>query len=223
MNAALDYEIMNETTENTKEVFSKAAFPYLNEMYAGALRMTRNPQAAEDLASEVFAKAWKSFHQFERGTNMRAWLYRILTNTYINQYRSKKRKGFDVEIDKYETQDEFYFYNKVATNKTKESEDPAKVVLEKFAEQDILNAIEKLPDGYRETVILSDMQGLSYAEIAESLDVPVGTVRSRLNRGRTHLQKALWDEAVKSGYVTDKEMNPMKRWSNKLFRSMRGR
>ena len=214
---------MNNIDENTKEIFSKAAFPYLDEMYAGALRMTRNPQAAEDLASEVFAKAWKSFHQFERGTNMRAWLYRILTNTYINQYRSKMRRGLPVEIDKYESQDEFYFYNKVAENVSRESEDPSKIILEKFAEQDILNAMDKLPEGYRETVILSDLQGLPYSEIAETLDVPVGTVRSRLNRGRRHLQRALWDEAVKSGYVTEKKMSPMKRWSNKLFRSMRGK
>jgi RNA polymerase sigma-70 factor (ECF subfamily) len=195
----------------------------MDEMYAGAMRMTKNPQAAEDLVSEVFSRAWKSFHQFERGTNMRAWLYRILTNTYINNYRKKIRQGNQVAIDQYETQDEFYIYNKIAENTANESEDPAKIILEKFAEQDINSAIDKLPDGYRETVILSDLQGLSYEDISQTLDIPVGTVRSRLNRGRRHLQKALWEEAVKSGYITDKQMNPMKRWSNKLFRSMRGR
>lgn len=214
---------MNETDEQTRKEFSDAAFPYINEMYAAALRMTRNPQAAEDLSSEVFGKAWKSFHQFERGTNMRAWLYRILTNTYINSYRRKIRQGTPVDIDQYENQDEFYFYNKIAESARHDSEDPARAVLEKFAEKDIVNAIENLPDGYRETVILSDMQGLSYEEISQALDIPIGTVRSRLNRGRRHLQKALWDEAVRSGYVTDTKMNPMKRWSNKLFRSLRGK
>ncbi len=223
MNTALVLEPMNETDEKTRQEFAEAAFPYMDEMYAGALRMTKNPQAAEDLSAEVFSKAWKSFHQFERGTNMRAWLYRILTNTYINSYRQKVRHGVPVHIDQYENQDEFYIYNKIAESARHDDEDPARKVLEKFAEQDILNAMEHLPDGYRETVILSDLQGLSYEEIAEALDIPIGTVRSRLNRGRRHLQKALWEEAVKSGYVTDKTMNPMKRWSNKLFRSMRGR
>jgi RNA polymerase sigma-70 factor (ECF subfamily) len=214
---------MNNVDEKTREEFSKIALPYLDEMYAGAMRMTRNPQAAEDLVSDVFGKAWKSFHQFERGTNMRAWLYRILTNTYINEYRRKVRHGNPVAIDQYENQDEFYIYNKIAENAASEEEDPANAVLAKFAEQDIINAMEQLPEGYRETVILSDLQGLTYEEIAHALEIPIGTVRSRLNRGRRQLQKALWDEAIKSGYITDKTMNPMKRWSNKLFRSMRGR
>jgi len=192
-------------------------------MYGAALRMTKNPQRAEDLTSEVFAKAWKSFHQFERGTNMRAWLYRILTNTYINQYRKKKREGNPVDIDQYESQDEFYIYNKLAESTEDKKQDPAQAVLEKFAEQDIVNAMDKLPDGYRETVILSDLQGLSYEEISKSLDIPVGTVRSRLNRGRRLLQRALWEEAVRSGYVTDKTMSPMKRWSFRLFQSLRGK
>lgn len=213
---------MTETPEELKKAFSDAAFPYMNEMYAAAMRMTRNPQSAEDLAADVFSKAWKSFHQFERGTNMRAWLYRILTNTYINEYRKKVRQGRPVEIDQYENADEFYIYNKLARGVDPDG-DPARIVLSKFAEQDILGAMDKLPDGYRETVILSDLQGLSYEEIAKSLDIPIGTVRSRLNRGRRALQKMLWDEAVKSGYVTDKTMNPMKRWSFQLFRSLRGR
>ena len=104
-----------------------------------------------------------------------------------------------------------------------EEEDPAKAVLSKFAENDIIRAMESLPDGFREAVILSDLQGLSYEEIAQNLRVPLGTVRSRLNRGRRQLQKALWEEAVQSGYIHDKKMNPMKRWSSKLFKSLRGK
>jgi RNA polymerase sigma-70 factor (ECF subfamily) len=208
----------NQIDEKTRKEFAEAAFPYMDEMYAGAMRMTRNPQAAEDLVSDVYAKAWKSFHQFERGTNMRAWLYRILTNSYINEYRKKVRHGAPVNIDQYETQDEFYIYNKLARQAAKADEDPAKAVLAKFAEQDIRNAVDRLPDGYRETVILSDLQGLSYEDISKALDIPIGTVRSRLNRGRRQLQKALWEEAVRSGYVTEKKMNPMKRWSFRLFR-----
>ncbi|MBV9080008.1 MAG: sigma-70 family RNA polymerase sigma factor [Elusimicrobia bacterium] len=208
----------NPTDESTRKEFADTAFPYLNEMYAAALRMTRNPQGAEDLVSDTFAKAWKAFGQFERGTNMRAWLYRILTNSYINDYRKKVRQGPKVDLDQYEDQDDFYFFNKLARQPGMAEEDPAKAVLAKFAESDIVNAIDTLPDGYRETVILSDLQGLSYDEISKTLDIPVGTVRSRLNRGRRHLQKALWEEAVRSGYVTEKSMNPMKRWSFRLFR-----
>jgi len=208
----------NPVDEETRKAFSEAAFPHMDEMYAAAMRMTKNPQAAEDLVSDVFSKAWKSFHQFERGTNMRAWLYRILTNSYINDYRKKVRHGVPVAIDQYENQDEFYIFNQLARQPAREEEDPAKAVLAKFAEKDITNAMDQLPEGYRETVILSDLQGLSYEEISKSLEIPIGTVRSRLNRGRRQLQKALWDEAVKSGYVTEKEMTPMKRWSFRLFR-----
>ena len=209
---------MATVDESTRKEFAEIALPYLNEIYAASLRMARNPQMAEDLAADVFGKAWKSFHQFERGTNMRAWLYRIMTNTYINEYRKRVRHGRPVEIDQYENQDEFYIYNKLAETSEKADPDPAQQVLSKFAEEDIRNAMDQLPDGYRETVILSDLQGLSYDEISKSLDIPIGTVRSRLNRGRRLLQKALWDEAVRSGYVTDKKMNPMKRWSFRLFR-----
>jgi RNA polymerase sigma-70 factor (ECF subfamily) len=223
MTTALLTRPMEETVENTRKEFAEAAFPYIDEMYAGALRMTRNPADAEDLSAEVFNRAWKYFHQFERGTNMRAWLYRILTNTYINLYRKKVRQGPKVDMDQYESPEEFYIYNKLAQNQQDKEQDPAQAVLSKFAEQDIVNAIHSLPDGYRETVILSDLQGLSYEEIAKAMEVPIGTVRSRLNRGRRHLQKALWEEAVKSGYVTEQKMTPMKRWSSKLFKSLRGK
>jgi RNA polymerase sigma-70 factor, ECF subfamily len=220
---AVIMEPMEETLEITRKDFSDAAFPHMDEMYAAALRMTRNPQMAEDLASQVFEKAWKSFHQFERGTNMRAWLYRILTNTYINDYRKKTRQGVPVHIDQYENNDEFYFYNKLLASSQDKTQDPAQAVLARFAEQDILNAMDSLGDGFRETVILSDLQGLSYEQIAKTLNVPLGTVRSRLNRGRRQLQKALWEEAVRSGYITEKKMSPMKRWSGKLFKSLRGK
>jgi RNA polymerase sigma-70 factor (ECF subfamily) len=214
---------MEETVDTTRKEFADAAFPYIDEMYAAALRMTRNPADAEDLSAETFNRAWKYFHQFERGTNMRAWLYRILTNTYINIYRKKVRQGNKVDIDQYESPEEFYIYNRLARDVQKKEEDPAQAVLSKFAQKDIENAIHSLPDGYRETVILSDLQGLTYEDIAKTMDVPIGTVRSRLNRGRRQLQKTLWDEAVKSGYITDKTMTPMKRWSTKLFRPLRGK
>jgi RNA polymerase sigma-70 factor (ECF subfamily) len=214
---------MEETVDTNRKEFADAAFPYIDEMYAAALRMTRNPADAEDLSAETFNRAWKYYHQFERGTNMRAWLYRILTNTYINIYRKKVRQGSKVDIDQYETPEEFYIYNRLAREVQNRDEDPAQATLSKFTQSDIENAIHSLPDGYRETVILSDLQGLSYEDIAKTMDVPIGTVRSRLNRGRRQLQKMLWDEAVKSGYITDKTMTPMKRWSTKLFRPLKGK
>jgi len=224
MNALLSpkNEEMEQSLENQKLEFTQTALPFMDEMYAGALRMTRKPQMAEDLVSQVFLKAWKAYNQFEKGTNIRAWLYRILTNTFINDYRKKKREGQPVEYDQYDSQEEFYFYNKLADSAVDEEEDPAKAVLAKFAEEDIVRAMNQLPDGFREAVILSDLQSLSYDEISKSLDIPVGTVRSRLNRGRKQLQKALWEEAVQSGYIAEKKMNPMKRWSSKLFKSFRG-
>jgi RNA polymerase sigma-70 factor, ECF subfamily len=215
--------MMPETLEQTKKEFGDVAFPYMDEIYGAALRMTRNPAGAEDLSAEVFSKAWKSFHQFERGTNMRAWLYRILTNTYINHYRKRVRQGTPVNIDQYESPDEFYLYNKLLETADDKQQDPAEAILAKFAEDDIVRAMDSLPDGYREAVILSDLRGLSYEDIAQSLDIPLGTVRSRLNRGRRHLQKALWEEAVRSGYVEQGTMSPMKRWSKKLFKSLRGK
>jgi len=223
---ALDFpliNIMEDTLELDKKEFAEAAFPFMNEMYGAALRMTKNPAAAEDLSADTFAKAWKSFHQFERGTNMRAWLYRILTNTYINEYRKKVRQGFPVNLDQYETPDEFYLYNKLQENADDKQEDPAEAVLAKFAENDVVNAMDSLPPGYREVVVLSDLQGLSYEDIAKSLEIPLGTVRSRLNRGRKQLQKALWEEAVRSGYIHQNKMTPMRRWSKKLFTALRGK
>ncbi|MCB4757239.1 MAG: sigma-70 family RNA polymerase sigma factor [Elusimicrobia bacterium] len=214
---------MDSTIDKQKEEFSKTAFVYMNEIYSAALRMARNPQVAEDLTQDVFAKAWKSYHQFTPGTNMRAWLYKILTNTYINEYRKKSRQGVPVDIDQYETPDAFYFFNKLADEAVVVDEDPFKAVVSKFAEKDIVRAMDSLPDGFREAVILSDLQGLSYDEIAKNMNIPLGTVRSRLNRGRRQLQKALWDEAVQSGYIDQKKMTPMKRWSTKLFRPLRGK
>ncbi len=214
---------MEDTLDKTKQEFSELAFPYMDELFAAALRMTRNRANADDLVAETFGRAWKSFHQFERGTNMRAWLYRILTNTFINEYRKKTRHAPAVDLDQYENPEQFYMFNKLAENVKQSEEDPAKSLISKFVEEDIIKAIHQLPDGYREAVILADLQGLSYDEIAQSLNVAVGTVRSRLNRGRAQLQKMLWEEAVRSGYITDKTMNPMKRWSTKLFKSLRGK
>src|SRR5262245_51277578 len=112
--AVLEQIPMEQSLDAKKEAFGKEAFPFMNEMYAAGLRMAGNRQAAEDPASDTFAKAWRAYDQFEKGTNMRAWLYRILTNTYINEYRKKTRQGTPVHIDDYETPEQFYIYNKLA-------------------------------------------------------------------------------------------------------------
>jgi RNA polymerase sigma-70 factor, ECF subfamily len=187
--------------EARRKEFQEKALPLLDELYGAALRMTKNPQSAEDLVAEAFAKAWKSLDQFQPGTNIRAWLYRILTNAYINIYRKKHREPEKVSVDAYERPEEFHLYNRLATNAGGTSPDPVKTVVDRLTDHDFRKALEELPEEYRTAVVLYDLQGLSYQEVAESLKAPVGTVRSRLSRGRKLLQKALWKHAQDAGLV----------------------
>jgi len=178
--------------------FEGEAMPHLNEIFASAVKMTKNVQKAEDLTATVFEKAWKSYDKFESGTNIRAWLYRIMTNTFINDYRKKQRRPDAVSMDDYENTEDFYIFNKLAPNEIGGIEGGAKAV-ERFTEQDVQKAIENLPDDFRLAILLCDIQGFSYEEISGMLEVPIGTVRSRLNRGRKLLQKALWDYSQETG------------------------
>lgn len=184
-----------------RKEFQERALPLLDELYGAAMRMTKNPQAAEDLVSEAFAKAWKSLDQFQPGTNIRAWLYRILTNAYINNYRKKHREPEKVSVDAYDKTDDFHLYNRLASNAGGASPDPVKTVIDRLTDLDFRRALDALPEEYRTAVVLYDLQGLSYEEAAQSLDVPLGTVRSRLSRGRKMLQKALWKHAQDAGLV----------------------
>jgi RNA polymerase sigma-70 factor (ECF subfamily) len=184
-----------------RDEFHKKALPLLDELYGAALRMARNPQAAEDLVSETYVKAWKNLAQFRTGTNMRAWLYRILTNLYINGYRKKRREPEKISVDAYDKADDFHLFNRLAAHAGGASPDPMKTVINRLTDEDFRKALNALPEEYRTTVVLYDLQGLSYQEAAGALKVPVGTVRSRLSRGRKILQKSLWRHARDSGLI----------------------
>jgi RNA polymerase sigma-70 factor (ECF subfamily) len=180
-------------------VFSDLAMEYMPALYTAALRMTRNPADAEDLVQETFLKAYRAFASFELGTNLKAWLYRILTNTYINTYRAKKRRP---EIADVEDVEDLYLYRHLAGDQSaglgRSAEDEA---LDRFTDTDVKEAIEALPDTFRMAVLLADVEGFSYKEIAEITDVPIGTVMSRIHRGRKARQKALVDRGSTRGLV----------------------
>jgi RNA polymerase sigma-70 factor (ECF subfamily) len=196
-----------EREDTSKELFESEALKHLDELFASAMRMTRQKEAAEDLVSEVYAKAWKAFAQFEPGTNLRAWLYRILTNTYINHYRHKQRVPFMVELDRPDDSDTGAggdLYDRILGSSQNLFDNPDQALANRILDQDIKKAIEGLPEDFRIAVLLSDVQNFSYQEIADILDVPIGTVRSRLWRGRRLLQKILWKQAVSAGLVKEK-------------------
>jgi RNA polymerase sigma-70 factor (ECF subfamily) len=179
--------------------FSELAMPYMSSLYTAALRMTRNPADAEDLVQETYLKAYRAFGTFQEGTNLKAWLYKILTNTFINAYRSRKRRPEQTELDDVE---DLYLYRRlggleaVTAGRSAEEE-----VLEHFTEADVKGALEALPEQFRMAVLLADVEGFSYKEIAEILDIPIGTVMSRLHRGRKALQKTLHDFGMARGLV----------------------
>jgi RNA polymerase sigma-70 factor (ECF subfamily) len=179
--------------------FADLAMEYMGSLYSAALRMTRNPADAEDLVQETYLKAYRAFGSFKEGTNLKAWLYRILTNTFINSYRARKRRPEQTELDDVE---DLYLYRRlggleaVSAGRSAEEE-----VLEHFTETDIKEAVESLPEQFRMAVLLADVEGFSYKEIAEILDVPIGTVMSRLHRGRRALQKALHEFGTSRGLV----------------------
>lgn len=182
-----------------QERFTREALPYLDALYSAALRYTRNPADAEDLVQEAFAKAYAAFHQFRPGTNLRAWLYRILTNTYINAYRKEQRQPQQVSVDAASGEDgSFSLYDRVAETTSA----PAEVeVLSRLTDEEVKHALADLPEQFRIAVYLADVEGFRYAEIAEIMDTPIGTVMSRLHRGRAALQRALYDYAKERGLV----------------------
>ena len=170
---------------------------HMPALYSAALRMTRNPADAEDLVQETYLKAYRAFDSFAEGTNLKAWLYRILTNTYINAYRASKRRP---EVSDVEDVEDLYLYHRLVggdgTGRSAEE-----IALEGFTDDEVKAAIESLPDAFRIAVLLADVEGFSYKEIAEITDVPIGTVMSRIHRGRRALQKALHEFAEARGLV----------------------
>jgi RNA polymerase sigma-70 factor (ECF subfamily) len=180
--------------------FTEQAMQYMPALYTAALRMTRNPADAEDLVQETFLKAYRAFGSFEEGTNLKAWLYRILTNTFINSYRASKRRPEKADVEDIE---DLYLYKRLgelsAAGAGRSAEDE---LLERITDDEVKRAIESLPEAFRMAVLLADVEGFSYKEIADITDVPIGTVMSRIHRGRRALQKALLDYAEARGLVT---------------------
>lgn len=187
-----------DLTEDERRRFQADALPLLDSLYGAALRMTRNPQDAEDLVQETMLRAYRAFDRFEAGTNLKAWLFRILTNAYINTYRKRQREPQKVSADEVE---EFDLYQELKNHDTQFEATPESIVLDSLVDSDIIDAIEDLPEQFRLAVVLSDIEGFSYAEMAEIMDVPMGTVMSRLHRGRKALQKRLWQLARDRGIV----------------------
>lgn len=180
-------------------LIEEEALQHIDALYRTALRMTRNPQDAEDLVQETYFRAFRAAHQFQPGTNLRAWLFKILTNSFINQYRKRARNPQSTSLDDVE---EFYLYHHLVDSGVQpESPNPEATVIDQFAEADVIHALEQLPVDFRQVVLLADVEGFSYKEIADIVGIPVGTVMSRLHRGRRRLQKELWDYAVASGYL----------------------
>jgi len=183
-----------------RERFERDVLPLLPNLYAAALRMTRNPTDAEDLVQDTYLRAFRGFSGFKEGTNLKAWLYRILTNSFINTYRKKQRQPQTVEGP--DDMDEWYLFDKLGGRNVELSAETE--VLDRIPDEAVKGALESLPENFRLPVLLADVEGFSYKEIAEIMDTPIGTVMSRLHRGRKALQKALWDTAKERGLVDDR-------------------
>ena len=185
------------TTMADRAEFAEQAMGFAPQLYSAALRMTRNAADAEDLLQDTFLRGYRSFHTFEEGSNLRAWLFRILTNAYINNYRAKQRRV--QEIDLAETPD-LYLYQGIQRldPATRSAED---TLFETFTDDEVKSALEALPDSFRMPVLLADVEGFSYKEIADILDIPIGTVMSRLHRGRKAMHKRLFEFAVERGLI----------------------
>ena len=184
-----------ELAPDLKARFTEEAMPLLDQLYGGAMRMTRNPQDAEDLVQETYLKAYNAFDSFKPGTNLKAWLYRIMTNTYINSYRKKQRRPLETSAEDV-TDSQLYTSSSHDSTGLESAEVEA---LKLMPNSRISDALNSLNEDYRMVVYYADVEGLAYKEIAEVMDIPLGTVMSRLHRGRKQLREMLKDVAHEQG------------------------
>lgn len=180
-----------------QEDFEEEIIPHLDAMYNFALRLTSDPSDAEDLVQDTIVKAFRFFDSYEKGTNAKAWLFRILKNSYINNYRKQSKKPSQVDYDEVAT-----FYETIRAERTDTSDLEDKMFRE-LIDDDISNALDELPEDFRTVVLLCDVEGFTYEEISNMLDVPIGTIRSRLHRGRNLLKSQLMEYAKQRGYQPD--------------------
>ncbi len=188
-------------SNRTKQEFEALALAHLDSLYASALRLTKNERDAEDLVQDTCMRAYRFFDKFERGTNIKAWLFRILTNTFINRYRRKVKERAATEGPEQEAVQALFF----SQDATDQASNPERFLFDRLLSDDVLRAIDSLPIDFRMVVILADLQEFSYKEIADILSCPVGTVMSRLFRGRKLLQNMLRDYAAGLGVLSARE------------------
>ncbi|WP_425432066.1 sigma-70 family RNA polymerase sigma factor [Kocuria massiliensis] len=199
-------DVSHESNQERKARFEREAMQYIDQLYAAALRMARNQADAQDLVQEAYTKAFSAFQQYKPGTNLKAWLYRILTNTYINLYRKRQREPHQANTDSVEDWQLVQASAHTSSGlKSAESE-----ALDHLPDSDVKNALQNLPEDFRMAVYYSDVEGFAYKEIAEILDIPIGTVMSRLHRGRRMLRGQLADYASELGFSTEKAKSGQK-------------
>lgn len=185
--------------EAATEDFEAGVLAQLDSLYRTALRLTRNQQEAEDLVQETMLKAFRFANTYQRGTNLRAWLFRILNTSAINRYRKQATHPSTTPLPEGE---EFYLYNRIRDINGQELSTGAEdEVLSQYLDEDVYQALNDLPLNFRMPIILADIEGLSYKEIAQALNIPIGTVMSRISRARRHLQRSLWNYARNRGYI----------------------
>ncbi|AZZ57387.1 sigma-70 family RNA polymerase sigma factor [Rathayibacter iranicus] len=189
-------DIRADAPVDLRVLFEEQALPFIDQLYAAGLRMTKNPADAQDLVQETFAKAFGAFRQFQQGTNLKAWLYRILTNTFINSYRKKQREPYQSAIDELE---DWQLGGAESTTATSSRSAEAEAI-DHLPDTAVKEALQAIPEDFRLAVYFADVEGFSYQEIADIMKTPVGTVMSRLHRGRRMLRERLTDYARERGY-----------------------
>ena len=193
-------DLVKESAQERNARFERDALAFTDQLYSAAMRYTKNPHDAKDLVQDTYLTAFSSFHQFEPGTNLRAWLYRVLTTTFINSYRKGQRQPLiaDNEIEDWQLA-------KSASHTSDQGKSAEVEALEKLPDSDIKRALQEIPEEFRIPVYLADVEGFSYKEIAEIVGAPTGTVMSRLHRGRKALRTLLTDYAKERGYVVEEK------------------